>query len=130
MPVTVMDVLGTLASLPIPTRTEADIRSDVKMLLSAGGYLPNEAIVLESSTEDGTGRRIDVEYGALVIECKTDVDTKKKAALASSEGQLAGYLDTRQKQTGSLQAFSRTAFTGVTIGLRLRARWGWSPLLN
>lgn len=85
-------------------RTEADIQSDIKQLLKAGQFLDDTQPLLETQTDDGTGRRIDIEYGALVIECKKLVDPHRKSELAEFERQLAGYLAVRQKTCGTLYA--------------------------
>jgi hypothetical protein len=90
-------------ALASPTRTEADIQSDVKALLEEGDFLPGEFPQLEKPTGDGSGR-IDVEFGALVIECKKVVDPRKAVALADAETQLAGYLAIRQTQVDQLYA--------------------------
>jgi SAM-dependent methyltransferase len=99
-----MSVLEALQALTTtsPTRTEADVQSDVKALLVAGDFLPGETPLLESQAGDGSGGRIDVELGLLVIECKKVIDPKKKAALAAAEAQLAGYLAIRERQSGHL----------------------------
>ena len=100
---TVLDALKALATVS-PTRTEADIQSDVKALLVAGDFLPGETPLLESQAGDGSGGRIDVELGSLVIETKKRIDPKKKSALTKAEDQLAGYLATRESQSGHLYA--------------------------
>jgi SAM-dependent methyltransferase len=101
-----MNFLEGLQSLSIvvPGRSEADIQSDVKALLIAGEFLPDKTPLLETQTSDGTARRIDIEYGALVIECKRKLDHVSKAALAVAEHQLEGYLKVRQQQSGGLYA--------------------------
>jgi SAM-dependent methyltransferase len=86
-----------------PTRTEADIQSDVKALLEEGDFIPGETPLLEKPTGDGSGR-IDVEFGALVIECKRVIDPRKKGALSEAEDQLAGYLAIRESQVSQLYA--------------------------
>jgi hypothetical protein len=76
-----------------PGRTEADIQADVRDVLLYGGFeLGDENVRLESPAPDR--RRIDVEVGALVIECKRDLDPAK--VLEDAEIQLAGYLADRQ----------------------------------
>jgi SAM-dependent methyltransferase len=100
---TVLDALKALATSST-TRTEADIQSDVKALLVAGDFIPGETPLLESQAGDGSGGRIDVELGSLVIETKKLIDAKKKAALAAAETQLAGYLAVREGQSGHLYA--------------------------
>lgn len=77
-----------------PGRTEADIQSDVRDLLYYGGFeLGEETVKLESPAPDR--RRIDVEVGALVIECKRDL--RPRRTLEEAEVQLAGYLAGRDR---------------------------------
>ena len=76
-----------------PGRTEADIQADVRDVLLYGGFeLGDENVRLESPAPDQ--RRIDVEVGALVIECKRDLRSPR--ILENAEVQLAGYLADRQ----------------------------------
>lgn len=78
-----------------PGRTEADIQADVRDVLLYGGFeLGDENVLLESPAPDR--RRIDVEVGALVIECKRDLQSARN--LEDGEIQLAGYLTDRQAQ--------------------------------
>ncbi len=80
-----------------PGRTEADIQADVRDLLLFGEFaLGEEQVRLESPAPDR--RRIDVEVGALVIECKRDLRAKK--TLDEGEQQLAGYLADREGVNG------------------------------
>ena len=89
--------LGRLAERN-PGRTEADIQSDIKDVLLFGGFdLGDEHVRLESPAEDQ--KRIDVEVGALVIECKRDLRPKRN--LEDAEHQLAGYLAGREGASGS-----------------------------
>jgi len=88
--------LGRLAERN-PGRTEADIQSDIKDVLLFGGFdLGDEHVRLESPTEDQ--KRIDVEVGALVIECKRDLRPRRN--LEEAEHQLAGYLAGREGANG------------------------------
>lgn len=89
-----------LARPDAPGRTEADIQSDVKMLLLAGGFnLGDEQVKLEEQMGDGTRRRIDVAVGATVVEVKKVLRDQDQAA-AHIE-QLGGYVATRRQQEGS-----------------------------
>lgn len=75
-----------------PGRTEADIQASVRALLLYGGFdLGDETVLLESPAEDR--RRIDVEVGSLIIECKRDL--RQQTVLAKAEVQLSGYLSDR-----------------------------------
>lgn len=80
------------------TRTEADLQTDISILLVSGDLnLDAEDVVKrESQVGDGTQRRIDVEVGRTIIEVKKDLRVGK--VLAEAEVQLGGYVDTRQKE--------------------------------
>jgi len=93
----VMPIVERLAARS-SVRTEADIQSDIAMLLLSGDLELDETMVvkLESQVGDGTRRRIDVEVGRVVIEAKKDL--RKKAILAEAEVQLAGYIHQRQRE--------------------------------
>lgn len=81
-----------------PGRTEADIQADVRDVLLYGGFeLGDENVRLESPAPDQ--RRIDVEVGALVVECKRDLRSAR--ILKDAEVQLAGYLADRQAANDS-----------------------------
>lgn len=82
--------------------TEADIQSDVRLVLLSGslGLADGDVVGLERQTEDGTQRRIDIEVGYTLIEVK-----KKLGRVTDAEQvQLAGYLATRTSQTGGSYA--------------------------
>lgn len=83
-----------------PQRTEADLQSDIAMLLLSGGLnlADHDVVKRESQVGDGTRRRIDVEVGHLVIEVKRDLRQGK--VLPDAEVQLAGYLAQREKELG------------------------------
>jgi SAM-dependent methyltransferase len=88
--------LGRLADRN-PGRTEADIQADVREVLLFGGFdLGEEHVRLESPAPDR--RRIDVEVGALVIECKRDL--RPRRVIQDAEHQLAGYLADRESANG------------------------------
>ena len=88
--------LGRLAERN-PGRTEADIQSDVRDVLLYGGFdLGEHQVRLESPAEDR--KRIDVEVGALVIECKRDLRATR--VLEDGRDQLAGYLEGREGPRG------------------------------
>jgi hypothetical protein len=88
------ECLGRLASRNAG-RTEADIQADVRDVLLYGGFeIGDENVLLESPAPDR--RRIDVEVGALVIECKRDL--RPARILRDAESQLSGYLHDRQSQ--------------------------------
>lgn len=77
-------------------RTEADIQSDIKMLL-LGGEFELDSPRLEEQLADGSRRRIDIGVGATVIEVKR---TLVDGAADDEIAQLAGYVETRVLQTG------------------------------
>ena len=92
------DVMTRLSKPSHVARTEADIQSDVKMLL-AGTRFDLDEPRLEEQLADGTKRRIDVAVGATVIEVKKRLDTEEAAQ--SYIEQLAGYVRTRMEQEQS-----------------------------
>jgi SAM-dependent methyltransferase len=67
-----------------------------EVLLFGGFDLGEEHVRLESPAPDR--RRIDVEVGALVIECKRDL--RPRHVLQDAEHQLAGYLVDREGANG------------------------------
>jgi len=80
-----------------PGKTEADIQSDVRDVLLYGGFhLGNEHVRLESPAENR--KRLDVEVGAVVIECKRDL--RPGTVRREAETQLGGYLRGRQTSSG------------------------------
>lgn len=92
-PFSLLEVLERLARRN-PGRSEADIQSDVRDVLLYGGFeLGEETVRLESPAADR--KRIDVEVGALVIECKRDL--RPRRTLDEAEDQLAGYLAGRDR---------------------------------
>ena len=93
-------LLGEMASRN-PGRTEADLQSMVRSLLLYGGFdLGDEQVRLEAQTSLHT--RIDVEVGAVVIECKKDLRSQK--ILSDAEVQLAGYLVDRERASADTYA--------------------------
>jgi SAM-dependent methyltransferase len=77
--------------------TEADIQSDVRLLLLHGGFdLDDRHVVLEAPVAGG--RRIDVEVGSTVVEVKRTLNGT--AAQSAAAQQLADYLETRERETG------------------------------
>ncbi|MHB1010155.1 MAG: N-6 DNA methylase [Propionibacteriaceae bacterium] len=82
-------------------RTEADIQTDVAMLLVSGelNLTDKDVVKVESQLGDGTRRRIDVEMGHLVIEVKKDL--RFGGVLKDAEVQLAGYLGQREAELGA-----------------------------
>lgn len=80
------------------SRTEADIQSDIKALLLAADLGLDEKLILEEPMEDGTRRRIDIATGRTIIETKRNFDN---IDLTAAEAQLAGYMETREKNVGT-----------------------------
>ncbi len=88
------DLTATLASIATrnPGRSEADIQAQVREALLYGGFdLGDEAVRLESPAEDR--RRLDVEVGTLIIECKRDL--RPHAQLEKAEVQIGEYLEAK-----------------------------------
>jgi hypothetical protein len=96
---TVKDTVNRLTSRA-PGRTEADVQSLVASLLLAGDMNldPSQVVKLEAQLADGTGRRIDVEVGQLLVEVKKDLRVGQ--VLINAEDQLNGYLAQREAQLG------------------------------
>ncbi len=82
------------------TRTEADIQQNIGAFLTLAplGLADGQVSKVEVPTGDGTRRRIDVEYGRLVIEVKKDLTISN--AVSKAEPQLAGYLRVKRDETG------------------------------
>ncbi len=81
-------------------RSEADVQSDIRTLLLAGGLDLNDDDLLVPQLEAPSGeqRRIDIELGFTVIETKRSL--LAAGARQKAEPQLAGYLHQRQNETG------------------------------
>ena len=99
------DLVVRLSQQAPAVRTEADIQSDIKMLLlSAPDLLPSDgssskSLQLEEQLGDGSRRRIDIALGATVIEVKKTLTTEVEAS--DYINQLRGYVETRMEQTKS-----------------------------
>ena len=97
------NLVDRLIAVDTPGRTEADIQSDINMLLqSAPGLLSDlgeDTPRLEEQLQDGTRRRIDIAIGATVIETKKKLTTVEDAREPIE--QLQQYVETRMQQTGS-----------------------------
>lgn len=99
------DLLARLVGHVSAVRTEADIQSDIKMLLlSAPDLLPSDgssskSLQLEEQLGDGSRRRIDISLGSSVIEVKRALTTEAEAS--DYIDQLRGYVQTRMEQTKS-----------------------------
>lgn len=102
MPTTTVDLTGLARRLADRRtgRTEANVQSDLHMLLTAAPLQLDDGdlneIVLESPA--GQRRRIDVEAGFAVFEVKRDLRAGNVRAEAVI--QLAGYVSSRHAQTG------------------------------
>lgn len=97
-----MEIIQRLAKRS-SANTESMIQADVRdFLLTSGLNISAEDIsfpvVLESQLGDGSGKRIDIELGSLVIEVKKNIS--RESVLADAEKQLGGYLHRRVSQTG------------------------------
>lgn len=81
-----------------PTRSESDLQSDVRLLLLLGDLnLDDDDIQVSLEAQAGDGKRIDVEAGFTVIECKKQLKPGKK--MAKDVEQLADYMRRRTEQT-------------------------------
>lgn len=91
-----------------PGKTEADIQAAVRNVLLYGGFdLGEETVRLESPADDH--RRLDIEVGALIIECKRSLRTRQ--SVADGETQLGGYLQVKAR---SGQRYAGILTDGVT----------------
>lgn len=91
-------LITRLASPEATGRTEADIQSDIKTLLTTADF-DLDTPRLEEQIGDGSRRRIDIATGATVIEVKKRLTND--TADADYINQLAGYVTTRMSQDGS-----------------------------
>jgi SAM-dependent methyltransferase len=81
------------------TGAEANLQADVQTLLLYGGLNLDESdLDVKLETQVGGGRRIDVEIGFTVIECKRDI--RSAGVREEAEAQLAGYVRDRAAQLG------------------------------
>ncbi|WP_337456683.1 N-6 DNA methylase [Prescottella sp. D32] len=94
----VNDLIARLASPDTTARTEADIQSDVKILLLSGQFGLDEPS-LEEQVGDGSRRRIDVAIGATVIEVKKSL--ANELAAEDHIAQLGGYVRTKTRREQS-----------------------------
>jgi hypothetical protein len=87
-------------------RTEADVQSDIKTLLTSGALeiADNQVASLEVSLGDSTRRRIDIEVGNMVIEVKKDL--RRQGILEDAISQLSGYVSTQSTRL-------KTRYVGV-----------------
>jgi SAM-dependent methyltransferase len=80
-------------------RTEANIQSDIRMLLLSGGLgLAEHDLDVDLETPVPGGRRIDIEVGYTVIEVKKDI--RSTTVIKNAVKQLAGYVASRAEATG------------------------------
>lgn len=89
------DLIRRLSTPEATGRTEADIQSDIKMLLTSGDF-NLDTPRLEEQIGDGTRRRIDIATGATIIEVKKRLTNE--TADADYIKQLASYVTTRMDQ--------------------------------
>lgn len=81
-------------------RTEADIQADIYGLLTVGDLnIGADNARMESPSDDGTRRRIDVEIGQVAIEVKRDL--RVQTVRSDGEEQLEGYIRVRSAQSGA-----------------------------
>lgn len=80
------------------TRSEADLQSDVRLLLLYGNLdLEDDDLQVSLEAQAGGQKRIDVEAGFAVFECKKELRPGK--TMLKDVEQLAGYLRSRTEQT-------------------------------
>ncbi|WP_374460243.1 hypothetical protein [Microbacterium sp.] len=92
--------LAQIFAVRSATRTEADVQQNLGAFLTLAplGLADNQVSKVEVPTGDGTRRRIDVEYGRLIVEVKEDLTVAN--AVAKAEPQLQGYLKVKRDATG------------------------------
>lgn len=92
--------LAEVFAVRSPSRTEADVQQSLGSFLTLAplGLADRQVSRVEVPTGDGTRRRIDIEYGRLIIEVKKDLTVK--SAVAKAEPQLEGYLKVKRDDTG------------------------------
>ena len=95
---TPQSLIARLACPDVTGRTEADIQSDIKTLLTTDDF-DLDTPRLEEQIGDGSYRRIDIVTGATVIEVKKRLTNE--SADADYINQLAGYVTTHMSQDGS-----------------------------
>lgn len=93
-------LLTQLADRDTP-RSEADVQSNIKLLLLLGGLNLDDPLVRLETPAPGR-RRIDIETGFTVIECKKDLRIGNIRADAID--QLAGYVRARSAELGQRYA--------------------------
>lgn len=94
-----LDILSRLTRRDSP-RTEADVQADVRQFVLSAPFQLDDDDVREVFLESPLGdrRRIDVEVGSTVVEVKRDL--RRGKVKSEALGQLAGYVETKTKQTG------------------------------
>lgn len=91
-------LINRLAQRGTGSRTEADIQSDIKvLLLTANLDLEDDDLEIKLESQVGHQRRIDVEVGYAVIEVKKDL--RRAGVLADAVEQLRGYVQHRTETT-------------------------------
>ena len=100
MPQSSLSVLAETFATRSATRTEADVQFAVAAFLTTAplGLDESQVARAEVQTADGTGHRIDIAYGRLLIEVKRDLRTP--AVLAAAEVQLGGYMRSLSERDG------------------------------
>ncbi len=82
-----------------PGRNEAMVQADVRQLLLIGGLgLEEDDLGVGPGSQVEDRRRIDIEVGGTVIEVRKDL--RARGVARDAVQQLAGYLATREEQTG------------------------------
>ena len=80
-------------------RSEATLQADIRQLvLDAPFHLSTTDVIADLEAPAGAGRRIDIEAGSCLIEVKRDLSVGNVQPEAVE--QLAGYLASRQRETG------------------------------
>ena len=96
---TVVELLAQIARRD-NTRSEATLQADIRQLvLTAPLSLSDENVgIADLESQVGIRRRIDIQAGSCLIEVKKDLTAGN--VLPDAIQQLAGYLESRQNETG------------------------------
>ena len=92
MPLRSLLLLAATFATRTTTRTEADVQFAIAGFLTTAplGLSESQVARTELQTADGSGHRIDIAFGSVLIEVKRDLRTT--AAITAAETQVGGYM--------------------------------------
>lgn len=98
-----LDVIADRITRRNKIRAEATLQADIRSFILTADLNVSDGqmqdVPMESQIGDGSRHRIDIETGSTVIEVKRDL--RAGSTKSDAEGQLAGYVQTRRRQTGA-----------------------------